>query len=114
MIYLGISAHINNDLAFVIEDMGAAYLYADHKHVDDVLAIRTRPVAYPEIQRDLCPGLFTETVPPGADIFAWREVAWENGQALLTATDRPTRDAIARQIRDHAHAKAREILGWQH
>ena len=47
-----------------------------------MLAFRTRPVAYPEIQRDLCPGLFSETVPPGADadIFAWRQLAWDNAQ----------------------------------
>ncbi|MEV4619922.1 DUF5995 family protein [Asanoa sp. NPDC049573] len=115
LIYLGISAHINNDLALMIEDMGAAYTYPDHKHVDDVLAHRTRPTVYPEIQRDLCPGLFAETVPPTADtaIFAWRERAWHNGQALLAAADdRPARDAIVTEIRAHAQAKATEILHW--
>ena len=39
LIYLRINAHINNDLAFMIEDMGARYTYPDHKHVDDVLAV---------------------------------------------------------------------------
>ncbi|SNT38457.1 hypothetical protein SAMN05421812_105191 [Asanoa hainanensis] len=114
MIYLGISAHINNDLAFMIEDMGPRYTYADHQHVDDVLVFRTRPVVYPEIQRDLCPGLFGETVPPTADvdIFAWRELAWANGQALRAAPDRRSREALARGIRDHARDKAREILDW--
>jgi hypothetical protein len=114
MIYLGISAHINNDLAFMIEDMGPGYLYADHKHVDDVLAVRARPVAYPEIQRELCSGLFGETVPPTADvdIFGWRELAWQHGQALAQAPDRQARDAIAGQVRDHAHDKAREIVLW--
>jgi hypothetical protein len=114
LIYLGISAHINNDLAFMIEDMGPGYTYADHKHVDDVLVFRTRPVVYPEIQRDLCPDLFTETVPPGADadIFAWRELAWQNGQALRAAPDRRARAVLARQIRAHARDKAREILAW--
>ncbi|GIF52627.1 hypothetical protein DFJ67_0058 [Asanoa ferruginea] len=114
LIYLGISAHINNDLAFMIEDMGPGYLYADHKHVDEVLAVRARPVVYPEIQRDLCPGLFGETVPPTADvdIFGWREVAWRQGQALAGAPDRAARDAIAGQIRDHAHDRAREIIAW--
>jgi hypothetical protein len=60
LLYLGINAHVNNDLAFVIEELGPRYTYPDHKHVDDVLAVRTRPVAYPEIQRELCPGLFSE------------------------------------------------------
>jgi hypothetical protein len=114
LIYLGVNAHVNNDLAFMIEDMGGRYLYADHKHVDDVLAFRTRPVVYPEIQRDLCPGLFTEAVPPtaDADIFAWRELAWQNALLLRNAPGPKARDAVARDIRRHARDKAREILRW--
>jgi hypothetical protein len=114
LLYLGINAHVNNDLAFMIEDMGARYTYPDHKHVDDVLAFRTRPVVYPEIQRDLCPGLFSETVPPGtdADIFAWRQLAWDNAQRLLAAPTPKDRDKVARQIRHHAKVKAHEILDW--
>jgi hypothetical protein len=114
MLYLGINAHVNNDLAFMIEEMGPRYTYPDHKHVDDVLAFRTRPVVYPEIQRDLCPGLFTEVVPPTADrdIVAWRQLAWENAQRLLAAPTPEARDAIAKQIRQHAQDKAREILRW--
>ena len=114
LIYLGINAHVNNDLAFMIEEMGPRYTYPDHKHVDDVLAFRTRPVVYPEIQRELCPGLFSETVPPGADadIFAWRQLAWDNAQRLLAAPPAKARDTIAREIRQHAKDKAREILRW--
>jgi hypothetical protein len=114
LIYLGINAHVNNDLAFMIEEMGSRYTYPDHKHVDDVLAFRTRPVVYPEIQRELCPGLFSETVPPGADadIFAWRQLAWDNAQRLLAAPTPRDRERIARQIRQHAKDKAREILRW--
>jgi len=114
MIYLGINAHVNNDLAFMIEEMGERYLYPDHKHVDDVLAFRTRPVVYPEIQRDLCPGLFSETVPATADrdIFAWRQLAWDNAQRLLSAQTPEARDAIANEIRQHAQDKAREIIRW--
>jgi hypothetical protein len=114
LIYLGINAHVNNDLAFMIEDMGARYTYPDHRHVDDVLAFRTRPVVYPEIQRELCPDLFSEVVPPGADadIFAWRQLAWDNAQRLLAAPTDKDRDRIAREIRQHARDKAREILRW--
>jgi Family of unknown function (DUF5995) len=114
LIYLGINAHINNDLAFMIEEMGARYTYPDHKHVDDVLAFRTRPTVYPEIQRELCPGLFTEVVPPTADldIFAWRQLAWDNAQRLLSAPTAKAREQIAKEIRKHAQDKAREILRW--
>jgi hypothetical protein len=114
LLYLGINAHVNNDLAFVIEELGPRYTYPDHKHVDDVLAFRTRPVVYPEIQRDLCPGLFSETVPATADvdIFAWRQLAWDNAQRLLAAPTAKAREVIAKDIRRHAKDKAREILRW--
>jgi Family of unknown function (DUF5995) len=113
MIWLGINAHVNNDLAFMIEQVGPAYTYADHKHVDDVL-VRTRPVVYPEIQQVLCPGLFSETVPVTADlnIFAWRELAWENAQRLRDASTPQAREVVADEIRQHAQDKAREILRW--
>ena len=114
LISLGINAHVNNDLAFMIEELGPRYTYPDHKHVDDVLAFRTRPVVYPEIQRELCPGLFSETVPAGADadIFAWRQLAWDNAQRLLAAPTAKDRDKVAREIRRHARDKARDILHW--
>jgi hypothetical protein len=98
----------------MIEEMGARYTYPDHKHVDDVLAFRTRLTVYPEIQRELCPGLFTEVVPETADtdIFAWRELAWDNAQRLLTAPTPKARDAIVKEIRKHARDKAREIIHW--
>jgi hypothetical protein len=103
LIYLGINAHVNNDLAFMIEDMGPRYTYEDHLYVDYVLAFRTRPVVYPEIQRELCPGLFSEpAAPTDANIFAWRELAWQNGQRLLDAPTQKARDAIAKDIRKRA------------
>ena len=114
LLYLGINAHVNNDLAFVIDELGDRYLYPDHRHVDDVLAYRTRPVVYPEIERDLCPGLSAETIPPTADrdIFAWRQLAWDNAQRLVAAPTARDRERVARQIRRHAKDKAREILHW--
>jgi hypothetical protein len=59
-------------------------------------------------------GLFTETVPAtaDADIFAWRQLAWDNAQRLLASPTDKARDRIARQIRRHAKDKAHEILGW--
>jgi uncharacterized protein DUF5995 len=88
--------------------------YPDHRQVDDVLALRTRPVVYPEIQRELCPGLLSDAVPATADrdIFAWRQLAWDNAQRLLTAPTDKARDTIAKEIRKHARDKAREIIRW--
>jgi len=114
LIYLGINAHVNNDLAFMIEEVGDRYLYPDHLYVDYVLAFRARPVVYPEIQRDLCPDLFTETIPPtaDADIFGWRQLAWDNAQRLRSAPTARARAAVAKEIRRHAKDKAREIIAW--
>ena len=39
LIYLGINAHVNNDLAFMIEQMGTRYTYPDHKHVVAAAAV---------------------------------------------------------------------------
>jgi hypothetical protein len=113
MIWLGINAHVNNDLAFMIEQVGPRYTYPDHKRVDDVL-VRTRPVVYPEIQQVLCHGLFSETVPATADlnIFAWRELAWSNAELLRAAPTPQAREVVADAIRQHAQDKAREILRW--
>jgi hypothetical protein len=47
-----------------------------------------------------------------ADIFAWRQLAWDNAQRLLAAPTAKARDRIARQIRRHAKDKAHEILHW--
>ena len=53
-------------------------------------------------------------VPAGADadIFAWRQLAWDNAQRLLAAPTDKARDRIAREIRRHAKDKAHEILNW--
>jgi hypothetical protein len=114
-IFLGINAHVRNDLAFLIETIGDGYTYPDHRHVDDVLAIRTRPVVYPEIERELCPGLMAETMPETADrdIVAWRRTAWTNAQRLRTAPGPAARDAVAAEIRAVAEAEAITILNWR-
>jgi hypothetical protein len=46
------------------------------------------------------------------DIFAWRQLAWDNAQRLMAAPTLKAREAIAKEIRKHARDKAREILHW--
>lgn len=113
LMYLGINAHVNNDLAFVIDDLGARYLYPDHERVDDILT-SIGPVVYPEIQQELCPKLYTDTIPPTADtdIAAWRQLAWDNAQRLKDAPTERARRALAQSIRRHARDQAHEILRW--
>lgn len=115
LLYLGINAHVNNDLAFVIEELGPRYTYADHLGVDTVLG-QVAGTVYPELQRDLCPHLFSETIPATADsnIYAWRQLAWDNAQRLENAPDAQARRAVAKDIRRHAKDQAHEILRWNH
>jgi hypothetical protein len=53
-------------------------------------------------------------IPPTADrdIFAWRQLAWDNAQRLLAAPTAKEREVIAKEIGKHARDKAREILRW--
>jgi hypothetical protein len=46
------------------------------------------------------------------DIFAWRQLAWGNAQRPLSASTPKAREAIAKEIRQHAEDKAREIVHW--
>jgi hypothetical protein len=53
-------------------------------------------------------------VPPTADrdIFAWRQLAWDNAQLLVAASTPHARDDVANRIRQHARDKAEEIMRW--
>lgn len=114
LLYLGINAHVNNDLAFVIADLGSRYTYLDHKHVDEVLADRVGPIAYPR-SSETCARTCSPTrcrQPRNRDIDAWRQLAWLDAQRLRHAPDSRARRKVARQILRHARDKARQIIRW--
>jgi len=46
------------------------------------------------------------------DIDAWRQLAWDNARRLRRAPDERSRRIVEKQIRQHARAKAHEILRW--
>jgi hypothetical protein len=107
---LGINAHINRDLAFIYYRFGVTN-YADHLYVNTILA-HVQPVVLPEIVAELDPTLGGQTSDDPRlklDIFAWRELAWNNARRLAAAPDRAARRAIAAHIEHHAARLARRI-----
>jgi hypothetical protein len=105
--FLGVSAHIQRDLPFVLYDLytqGHAVSYEDHTLVNEFLA-----------QVDVAPEImarFDPTYPPGSDISliaAWRETAFRNFERLRDATP-VERIVIAAEIEYSAALFAQNIV----
>lgn len=107
---LGINAHVNHDLAFIYYRLGVDSR-ADHLHVNTVLA-RVRPVVYPEIAATLDSTIGSQAPNDpnlSLDIFAWRELAWQNAARLAAAPTRAARRRVRARIGRHSIAMARRI-----
>ena len=115
---LGMNAHINRDLPFVLYRMG---LYnddgtsrkPDHDKVNSVL-YDAYDQAIAEGARRFDPSLQAYTGPTAADsgiqsVIAWREEAWRNAERLASAPDDATRAEIALQIETAATNEAQAI-----
>jgi hypothetical protein len=105
--FLGVSAHIQRDLPFVLHDLymqGHPVSYEDHTLVNEFLA-----------QVDVAPEIiarFDPTYPPGSDISliaAWRETAFRNFERLRDATP-VERIVIAAEIEYSAALFAQNIV----
>lgn len=110
---LGINAHVNRDLPFVLAALGpessdGTSRKPDHDRVNDVLA-DTRPVAVPEIADDLDPSIY-DAPSSGNPVPEWRERAWQNAQRLLAAETAAEREDIAGEIEATAAAIARGMV----
>jgi Family of unknown function (DUF5995) len=109
-LFLGVSAHVNRDLAFVYYRFGLKN-HDDHLHVNAILA-RVRARALAEIAARLDPELAQQTPSDpnlSLDIVAWRERAWDNAQRLAAAPSRAARRAVAAEIDRHSVWMARRI-----
>ena len=110
-VLLGISAHINRDLAFVLWDIGlvkpdGTSRKADHDKVNEFLA---RVLFYSEAKRRFDPSLSEDGQAPGAInlVIGWREQAWRNAERLAAAEHDPVQLASVKQsIEDFAHTEA--------
>lgn len=110
-VLLGISAHINRDLPFVLWDIGlvkpdGSSRKPDHDKVNEFLA---RVLFYSEAKQRFDPTLPEDGASPGAInlVVAWREQAWRNAERLAAAEHDPVQLALVKQsIEDAAHAEA--------
>ncbi|HEX7166579.1 MAG TPA: DUF5995 family protein [Acidimicrobiales bacterium] len=111
---LGINAHIQRDLPFVLWEIGLVKAdgtsrKADHDKVNEFL---NRVSFYPEANRRFDPTMPTDDGPAGGihSIIAMRENAWRNAERLRSAENDPIAfAAVAQSIEESAEAAAVSI-----
>jgi hypothetical protein len=106
---LGMNAHINRDLPFVLFEMGlirpdGSSRKSDHDRVNEVLNRVVQPLLEEEARR-FDPTMNDLQTPFGAGfaglfqlLASWRESAWRHAERLANATDEPARQQIGREI----------------
>jgi hypothetical protein len=120
-LFLGMNAHINRDLPFVLASIGmvkpdGTSRKADHDTVNQFLN---------RVQDDLLPELAARFDPTIDDLSiaqitlddlasfqaipAWREMAWRNAELLVTAPTAAARALVAQQIETYAATVASTI-----
>ena len=117
---LGINAHVQNDLPFVLAALGlvkpdGSSRKTDHDRVNEFLN-RVTDDLYAEIARRFDPTIDDSDLPGTGDDMAlfqiipvWRETAWRNAERLASAPEGPARDAVAASIKAYAGSQAETI-----
>jgi hypothetical protein len=117
---LGINAHVQRDLPFVLEAIGlvkpdGSSRKRDHDRVDEFLN-RVADDLYPEIARRFDPTVDDSELPGTADNIAvfqaiptWREIAWRNAERLVTAPTAAARAQVAADIEAYAASQAQTL-----
>ena len=116
-LFLGMNAHINRDLPFVLYGIGlvkpdGSTRKTDHDKVN-VFLNRVMDDLIPEIAARFDPSVDDASLPGPVEDFltfqavpAWREAAWRNAERLANATTTAQRNAVAQSIEDYAVAQA--------
>lgn len=117
-VLLGMSAHINRDLPFVLESIGlvapdGSSRKIDHDRVNQFLNRVTIPAIHEAARR------FDATIDDGnveattldesvnlQIVMSWREEAWRHAERLAAADTRAEWDAVAASIEEAAHLEA--------
>jgi Family of unknown function (DUF5995) len=117
---LGINAHIQRDLPFVLAGIGlvkpdGSSRKPDHDRVN-VFLNRVTDDLYAETARRFDPTIDDADVPGTADdagvfqvIPTWREIAWRNAERLVAATTAEQRAQVADSIEAYAASQAQAI-----
>ncbi|MGH2980675.1 MAG: DUF5995 family protein [Solirubrobacterales bacterium] len=120
---LGINAHVQNDMPFVLASLGlrapdGASRKGDHDAVNEVFNRAYQPVVDAVARRyDPNVRLTNSPLTPLDDVAGlemvrgWRELVWRNAERLLNARTGAEREAVANQIEANAAAWATSISG---
>jgi hypothetical protein len=120
-VFLGMNAHVNRDLPFVLAEIGlvkpdGTSRKPDHDRVNDFLA-RTNQYLLTEAAKYLDPTLDDGDVPGTSvdnstavqALVAWREQAWRNAERLVAAETPEARAQVAQEIEQMAALEALAI-----
>jgi hypothetical protein len=114
---LGINAHVQRDLPFVLAAIGlvkpdGSTRKKDHDRVNEILNRVTNDLI-PEIARRFDPTIDDADLPTMVDdvlsfqiIPTWREVAWRNAERLVSAPGAAARALVAADIEAYAASQA--------
>lgn len=118
---LGMNAHVNADLPFVLAAIGlvapdGSSRKPDHDKVNVFLNQVVQPLIDEEAAR-FDPAMDDAKGPYGLSytalmqvLIGWRETAWRNAERLVNAPDAAAREQVARGIQDYAAATARSLV----
>jgi hypothetical protein len=117
---LGINAHINRDLPYVLAGIGlvkpdGTSRKPDHDKVNEFLN-KVTPGLFPELARRFDPTVDDTSLPGPVDDMltfqafpAMREAAWRNAERLVNATTPLARSLVEKSIEDSAALTAQTI-----
>lgn len=118
---LGMNAHVNRDLPFVLAGIGlttpaGVSRKPDHDQINIMLNHVVQPLIDEETAR-FDPQMAVMPTPYGVGytglmqtLLAWRETAWREAEQLVSAPDATARNVVAQQIEDYAAANARTLV----
>jgi Family of unknown function (DUF5995) len=117
---LGINAHVQRDLPFVLYSIGlvtpdGTSRKTDHDRVNQILN-RVTDDLIAEIARRFDPTIDDGNLPTTLDdlvlfqaIVSWRETAWRNAERLALAPTAEARERVAQEVEGYAAAQAKAI-----
>ena len=117
---LGINAHVQRDLPFVVYSLGmvgpdGSSRKPDHDRVNQILN-RVTDDLIAEIARRFDPTIDDTNLPTTLDDFTlfqtvagWRESAWRHAELLAAAPTPQARELVGQEIEDYAASQARMI-----
>ncbi len=119
-LFLGMSAHVNRDLPFVLASIGLTFpdgtsRKADHDKVNQFLNAVLDPLLAEEAARfdpatdDARDPLLLGYTSTFQLLAAWRETAWRNAERLVNAPDAAARAQVAQSIEDYATGIAQTL-----